>query len=228
MSEYRPEEFGERIRTEMEARRLQHVTELQKRLAREAPDTRGTGYTAVLQYANGHWPSEPRREIVEALGRILHVRPEYLLFGGARTELEAQREVEAKARSPQAAILRERIPALQRLPYRLAVALLDHAAHRDSLERRRQQEPPARTADEQQDALFQAAEDTWDIIAAPLSGCVTLSRYEVFDYLEAALHAQNLALRLPTVESERRRFEWAEGVAPGFTAEVLPREGEDQ
>lgn len=120
MREYDPEGFGKRLSDEMGRAGIKDAQALQKRLDREAPpNTRGTSYTAVLQYVKGLWPSEPRREVVETLARMFdpRMRPEYLLYEGeprTETDMEAGRRGESAVRperhEPAATVFRSNLP----------------------------------------------------------------------------------------------------------------------
>ncbi len=96
MPNYDPTTFGKRLKAELDARGWD-VRTFQDKLKRATGGARGTSYSAVWTYVNGCGPADPRRSVVEAMARLLGVLPDYLWFGGPRTEVEAaaQREVEA-------------------------------------------------------------------------------------------------------------------------------------
>jgi hypothetical protein len=128
MKSYNPEGFGARISEEMERAGIKDVRTLQQKVSAITSE-RGTSYTAVFQYAKGTWPTEPRRPVVEALARVLNgVRPDYLLFGGERTEadMEAARRGDAavapERQDPAAQVFREAFnpgPAAEAMLWRL-------------------------------------------------------------------------------------------------------------
>jgi len=84
-----PEDFGERLRWEMEDLKwdIKHLQEeLKSELDKKAAGLRGTSYGSVWSYVKGKAPAEPRREVIQGLAKLFGVLPDYLLFGGPRTE----------------------------------------------------------------------------------------------------------------------------------------------
>lgn len=216
---YDPKSFGKRLSEEVEKTKHWPVRdgkplslrdlerEVQVYLTSHGRPVTGSSRGNLSNWLRGNGPEEgePRRNIVDALAAVFSspgstMRPEYLLYGGARTQEEAETEAEARARAPVVDVVRERVPVLERLPYRFTVALLDHAGLRAHTARTAA--GPPRPASEQQEEVLAHLEEAWKDIARPLAGCRTLGDSAVFDYLDAAIHARNLALRIPTTDQE--------------------------
>jgi transcriptional regulator with XRE-family HTH domain len=109
MGGFDPVAFGERLREELDLKGWD-VKAFQQKVAAKVPGNRmGTSYGSIWSYVNDQAPQEPRRETVEAMASLLGVRPDYLLFGGPRTETDVR-----AAQHSEAAIAEERIdPVLE-------------------------------------------------------------------------------------------------------------------
>lgn len=82
---FSPEAFGERLRRELAGRDVKWFAQQ----LRDGTNVRGTSYGAVWAYVNGQAPADgPRPEVVQAMAKLLNVREDYLLYGGARTEYD--------------------------------------------------------------------------------------------------------------------------------------------
>lgn len=89
MAEYSAAGFGDRLRKAMERQGWtvkSHVRRLQQDVHKATRGARGTSYGSIYSYVHGQGPpSEPRREVVDALAKVLKVLPDHLLFGGPKT-----------------------------------------------------------------------------------------------------------------------------------------------
>ena len=116
-----PMSFGRRLTNEMRSAGLD-VKALQARVRRKT-NARGTSYGTVWSYVNGQAPTEPRREVINALAEIFSVRPQWLAFESGRrtTAEEAAAKAMADGRRPEPdyvqAAFRKVLPDLERLPY---------------------------------------------------------------------------------------------------------------
>jgi hypothetical protein len=175
-----------------------------------------------MSYLNG--TAMPSLDFLDEAARVLRVRPAWLSWrDGEMTSEEEYARRDVETRSNSARQLRVRIPDLNDLPYAITVALVHHL---DLWERAQTigvvYEPPAalvkraaetgrprpRARREKKfgilpadaDSLEYAATQLWPVIAAPLKGRRPTDFVAFAEYVNAALHARNLALLMDTFD----------------------------
>lgn len=200
---YDPAAFGARLTSESAKAGLT-VRDLEREIRARIGPVRGTSRANLATWLRGQGPApdagEPRRNVVEALARVFStpasaVRPEHLLYGGPRTEAEAAAEEEARQHTPVYDEVRAHIPFLRELPLRFAVALVDHVALATVLDDLRHPERRGESDEQLRGRLLRFAAEAWEDILRTVPHHM-LRNYEGWGYLDAALHARNLAVRL--------------------------------
>ena len=102
-----PRELGKRLRAELRISGNMTVQSLQTELRERLGGARHTSYGSVWAYVNGRAPEKYNPQVLEAMARILQVRPGYLLHGGGRTEEEHEAQRTAERLASGAAVLGE-------------------------------------------------------------------------------------------------------------------------
>lgn len=195
--EFDPAALGRRLSGEVEQQGW-NVKQLQKELRLKLGETYPhTSYGQVWSYVNGHAPSQPRLEVVKAMAELLHVLPEYLMFGGPKTEEEERLRQEGQEREPDFfERLRLENPELRGLDYIVSVAFVTHVhrwvkAHLRAGFQVKEEEVVA------------YADSVWEHLNGPLKAWsrrigreVPVDTLGASDYMVAALHALNFSLHL--------------------------------
>lgn len=200
--------FGTRLHAALQDRGWD-VKKLQETVRGRYGRLPGSSYGNVWSYVNGKAPIEPRRELVDAMADLLGVFPEYLLFGGPRTDIEAAATEAALSGSPATqgpdatdiyGRLCELRPQLRELEMSVGIVLMMHMQRWGQARLRLTGTRPSL-----EEAIEYGAE-TWDYIMEPLVAFATdadrkslrLDVTSCGDYVVAMIHALNLSFQAPS------------------------------